>query len=182
MWLAGRLYWRTASAPPAEDGPKDVTVAQAMLHVTPQSVPNASWPSITDSTSLSVFISTAAATYIYHSFTLQQTLFLKEESTDSPSQIFLFFSQFLHFPQIRIASLGWRNQRFYASSFIPSNLPQSPAKEDIFCVCFFDPIFYYFFYNLSQQHEPYIHITNTIPTMEIYCKVCTLSLRKKKKS
>ena len=97
MWLAGRLYWRTASAPPAEDGPKDVTVAQAMLHVTPQSVPNASWPSITDSTSLSVFISTAAATYIYHSFTLQQTLFLKEESTDSPSQIFLFFFSILTF-------------------------------------------------------------------------------------
>lgn len=121
--------------------------------------------------------------YIYLSFLHPAANIVPERRKHWFSQPdFPFFSQFLHFPQIRIASLGWRNQRFYASSFIPSNLPQSPAKEDIFCVCFFDPIFYYFFYNLSQQHEPYIHITNTIPTMEIYCKVCTLSLRKKKKS
>lgn len=38
VWLTYSLGWQTASTPPAEDAPKDVTVAQATLQVMLQSV------------------------------------------------------------------------------------------------------------------------------------------------
>lgn len=73
-WLARRLQWQTASAPPADDEPKDVTVPQAMPCFTLQSIADRPILAIDHRLNLSLLssLTTAAASHIHHSFTPRQ--------------------------------------------------------------------------------------------------------------